>query len=60
MVVLNLKELTLMNEELKELIKAKLDVTQFLDLLGWDLSDLVEALSEEIDTNADIFTEACR
>jgi hypothetical protein len=49
-----------MNKELKELITAKLDVSQFLDLLGWELSDLVEALSEEVHANRELFTEACR
>lgn len=38
-----------MNNELKELITAKLDVLEFLDILGWDVSDLVHLLEEHID-----------
>lgn len=38
-----------MNVELKEEIVAKLDVLEFLDILGWDVSDLVELLEEHID-----------
>lgn len=35
-------------EELKTLIASRLDVTEFLDIIGYDLYDLVEALEDEI------------
>lgn len=38
-----------MTNDLKELIAAKLDALEFLDILGWDVSDLVEFLDEHID-----------
>jgi len=39
-------------EELKQRIVAGLDVLEFLDLLGLDLSDLVELLEEQIEESA--------
>lgn len=48
-----------MNNELKELIKAKLDIEEFLDILGMDFNDLVEDYSEEIYANREAFTQAC-
>jgi hypothetical protein len=44
--------------ELKQLIVANLDVITFLDILGLDLSDLVEKLEEEIDENFDVLMKA--
>lgn len=38
-----------MNDELKALIVAQLDETQLLDLLGLDISDLVDLLEEQIE-----------
>jgi hypothetical protein len=49
-----------MNEELKELIKAKLTVDQFFDLLNMDFDDIVEDYSEEIYANRLLLTDACR
>lgn len=46
------------NNELKDLIAAKLTVEQILDILGWEMADLVEALSEEIEIYQDDFEEA--
>lgn len=45
--------------ELKTLIVANLDVMTFLDLLGTDLSDLVEKLEEEIGESFDVLMDAC-
>jgi hypothetical protein len=47
-------------EELKARIVAILDVTEFLDILGYDLSDLVEVLEEQIEENKQEFERACR
>jgi len=47
------------NTELKDLIAAKLSVEQILDILGWEMADLVEALSSEIEQYAEEFEEAC-
>lgn len=38
-----------MNDELNELIVAKLDEVQLLDILGLDISDLVILLKEQIE-----------
>lgn len=38
-----------MNDDLKDLIVAKLDETQLLDILGLDISDLVILLEEQIE-----------
>ena len=46
-------------EELKELIALKLDVTEFLDILGADMFDLVEKFTEEIDENYQELLDAC-
>jgi hypothetical protein len=40
-----------MNDELKELIAVKLDVVEFLDLLGLELADIVDKFEDEIDEN---------
>jgi len=47
-------------EELKQRIAATLDVVEFLDLLGLELSDLVDILEEEIDENFTKLERACR
>lgn len=44
--------------ELKSLIVANLDIITFLDLLGLDLSDLVEKLEDEIADNFDVLMKA--
>lgn len=48
------------NTELKELIAAKLSVEQIMDILGWEMADLVEALSDEIDRYSEEFEDACQ
>ena len=45
-------------QDLKERIAKQLDVTQFLDLLGYTMFDLVEELEDVINENADVFEEA--
>jgi len=47
------------HDELKALIAAKLSVEEILDILGWEMPDLVEALSDEIDLYAEDFESAC-
>lgn len=47
-------------EELKLLIVAKLDVTDFLDILGMELVDLVDKLEEEIEEQRQELVRACR
>ena len=46
-------------EELKARIVAVMDVAQVLDILGYDLTDLVEVLEEEIENQAEEFERAC-
>jgi hypothetical protein len=45
--------------ELKILIASNLDVEEFLDIIGWDLGDLVEALEDEIEENFEELLKAC-
>jgi glutamine phosphoribosylpyrophosphate amidotransferase len=45
-------------DELKELIAARLSVEEMLDILGWDMYDLVEALHDEIEENKEEFLSA--
>ncbi len=45
-------------EELKQLIIHNLDVTEFLDLLNMDMSDLVELLHDEILVHRDELVDA--
>jgi hypothetical protein len=47
-------------EELKIEITHKLDVLEFLDILGYDVADLVEVLEDEIETNREELERACR
>jgi hypothetical protein len=47
-------------DELKALIVAKLDVLEFLDILGYDVADLVEVLEDEIEENQQELERACR
>jgi hypothetical protein len=47
-------------QELKYLIVAKLDVLEFLDIIGYDLADLVEVLEDEIEENQEELTRAVR
>lgn len=45
-------------EALKELIIAKMDELQFLDMLGLDISDLVETFEEQIEEQREQFENA--
>ena len=45
-------------DELKDLIVAKLDVTEFLDILGYDLADIIDKFEEEIHEYRDEFVSA--
>lgn len=44
--------------ELKERIIACMDEAQFLDILGLDITDLVEKFAEEIEENVEDFWAA--
>lgn len=44
--------------ELKDLVAARLTVEEIMDILGWEMMDLVEALSDEIDLYSEEFEEA--
>lgn len=45
--------------DVKHLIASRLDVDEFLDILGWTMFDLVEALEDQIDEKLEEFLEAC-
>ena len=38
-----------MTDDIKDRIIACLDVTDILDILGWEVADLIEVLEEHID-----------
>jgi hypothetical protein len=46
-------------DDLKALVASKLDVAEFLDILGWTMFDLVEALEDEIIENKIELMKAC-
>lgn len=46
--------------ELKDLIAAELSVEEIMDLLGWEMPELVEALSEHIRDQEAEFRDAVR
>jgi hypothetical protein len=46
--------------ELKELIATTLTVEQIMDILGWDIYDLVDALEDEIKAQDEEFEAAIR
>lgn len=46
-------------DDLKVLIASKLDVMDFLDIIGYDLCDLVEILEDEIEENFSQLVSAC-
>lgn len=48
-----------MVDELKDLIVAKLDVIEFLDIIGYDVADLVELLGDEIEEFKQELHAAC-
>jgi hypothetical protein len=47
-------------EELKARIIATLDVTDFLDIIGWELPDLLEVLEEQLEEHYDSLSNATR
>lgn len=47
-------------DELKARIVAVLDVSEFLDIIGYTLADLVEVLEDEIEENEQELDRACR
>lgn len=47
-------------ESLKERIVACLDETEFLDIIGFTLADLVDILKDEIENNYERLLDACR
>lgn len=49
-----------MNDDLKYLIAAKLDVLEFLDILGLDLEDIIDKFEEEIENEKERLMGACR
>jgi len=46
-------------EDLKELVASRLDVAEFLDVIGYTMYELVEALEDEIRDNWDDLIKAC-
>jgi len=49
-----------MLQELKSLIAAKLDVVEFLDIIGYEMDDLVEVLENEIEEYEEQLMAACK
>ena len=49
-----------MNEELKHLVAAKLDVTEFLDILGLELVDIIDKFEDELEEFKQELYVACR
>lgn len=50
----------MIDNSLKDLIIHNLDVLDFLDIIGYDLSDLVDVLEDEIEKNQQELLRACR
>jgi hypothetical protein len=48
-----------MNDDLKDAIGAKLDVLEFLDILGLELVDILDKFDEEIQENKEELKRAC-
>lgn len=47
-------------EDIKFLVASRLDVTEFLDILGWTMFDLVEYLNPDVfEDNFHELMEAC-
>lgn len=46
-------------DELKLLIASKLDVMEFLDIIGFTIYDLVEVLDDEVKENYQELVRAC-
>jgi len=49
-----------LNEELHDLIAAKLDITEFLDILGLEFLDIIDKFQDEITEHKTELLEACR
>lgn len=49
-----------MNDELYDLIAAKLDVVEFLDILGMELPDILDKFESEIEEYREELVAACR
>lgn len=47
-------------DELKARIVSALDVTEFLDILGYDLVDIIDLFEDDIEENAHAFEKAVR
>lgn len=47
-------------EELKELLAAKLSLEEIMDILGWNIPDLLEAIEDDITIMQEEFEEAVR
>jgi len=47
-------------DELTELIAAKLDVTEFLDIIGYEFPDILHKFEEEISGFTSELAAACR
>lgn len=51
---------TVKPEDIKSLVASKLDVSEFLDLLGWTMYDLVEQIDPQVfEDHFDDLMEAC-
>jgi hypothetical protein len=48
-----------MNDELKLIIAARLDIPEFLDIIGYGLADLLEVLGDEIEEYKQELLDAC-
>ncbi len=46
-------------DELKQLLIHKLDILEFLDIIGYELSDLVDILEDELEKNLPELMDAC-
>lgn len=49
-----------MSDELQDLIAAKLDVVEFLDILGLELGDILDKFEDEIEEYREELVAACR
>jgi len=47
-------------EELKILIAAKLSIEDIMDILGWEIPELLNAIEDDIDLYAEEFEEAIK
>lgn len=48
-----------MNDDLKDDIAAKLDVIEFMDILGLELVDILDKFDDEIEENKEELKRAC-